>query len=375
MSARGLRVVHELFGQETTQVGVPPNSLPSAPSVRVPVGPADYIPPPTSIRTSTARPKPTNAAIPVARRADEQVLAGEAVLVASNRERMATVATVGTVNATVENMVFPTIGFAESFAARTAAGKEERVLVQAKIPDEVARWRPDGVVISGELTADELSGDFRDQSDRLTNVCVQGPTPFLRAVREKVGTRVYVLLIREAHIRFVPADAKGALTDETGSFLALVTWLEGKPREPTEVVCKGLKQMVSPGLPESFLQTVLGLNATVDLLGSAWQTSGGWWRAEAAGWSYRYDVATAREIMKDGPSDAFGGDLCRVVRGWTLGRVADNHSKLRGEASTTLVVGIGPAVVEHAAFERFAGDPARGLRVRVAAKTVLKQIL
>ena len=378
MSVRGLRVVHELFGQERTPVGFPLNSLPPAPSVRVPVGPAAAIPPPTTIRTSTARPKPSNAAIPVARRADEQVQVGEAVLVASNRERMATVATVAAVNAKLASEVFPDVGYSDyfpdySFAGRSAAGGEERVRIVSSIPDEVARWRPDGVVISGELTADELSGDFRDQSDRLTNVCVQGPTPFLRKVPEKVGTRVYVLLVREAHVRMVPAEALGGLYDATDGFPPLVAWLEGKPREATEVVCKGVEEIVVPGLKRSFLGTVKA--SPLDLLGSAWETAGGWWRAEAIGWSYRFQVATTKEIMQEGPSDAVGRDVCRVVRAWPLGRVADNNLKLRGEAATTLVVGVGPALVEHAAFERFAGDPARRLRVRVGAKTVLEQIL
>lgn len=373
MSVRGLRVVHELFGREKTPVGFPLNSLPSAPSARVPVGPAADIPPPTTIRTSTARPKPSNAAIPVARRADEQVLAGEVVLVANNRERTATVATVAAVNAKIANTVFPDLGSSDSFAGRSAAGSEQRVRLLNSIPDEVARWRPDGVAISGELTADELSGDFRDQSDRLVNVCVQGPTPFLRKVPENVGTRVYLLLVREAHVRMVPADAQGGLVDATADFPALVAWLEGKPREATEVVCKGINEVVVPGLNRSFLRTVNIFPS--DLLGSAWKTAGGWWRAEAIGWCYRFEVSTAKEIMKDGPSDAVGRDVCRVVRAWPLGRVADNNLKLRGEAATTLVVGVGPALVEHAAFERFAGDPARGLRVTVGAKTVLDQIL
>jgi hypothetical protein len=281
---------------------------------------------------------------------------------------------VGAVNAKLANTVFPDTGLSDSFAGRTAAGKEDRVRLMNSIPDEVARWRPDGVVISGELTADELSGDFRDQSDRLVNVCVQGPTPFLRKVPEKVGTRVYLLLIREAHVRMVPADAQGDLDDATADFPALVAWLEGKPREPTEVVCKGVNEMVVPGLKRSsFLRTVNDFPS--DLLGAAWKTAGGWWRAKTIGWSYRFEVATAKEIMKDGPSDAVGRNVCRVVRAWPLGRVADNNLKLRGEAATTLVVGIGPALVEHAAFDRFAGDPGRGLRVRVGAKTVLGQIL
>jgi len=312
----------------------------------------------------------------VARKTNEQVLAGEAVLVASDRERMATVATVGAVNAKIADMVFPTTGFTESFAGRTADGKQTRVFIKAEIPGEVARWRPDGVVISGELTAEELSGDFRDQSDRLVNVCVQGPTPLLRAVREKVGTRIYVLLVRESHIHFVPADSPGSRTDVSANFGALVGWLSGKPREATDVVCKGLQKLVSPGLGhESFLDVVLGYDSNVDLLGSAWYTTGGWWRAEAAGWSYRFEVATRKELMQNGPSDAIHSDVCRVVRAWPLGRVADNNPRLRGEAATTLVVGVGPAAVEHVGFERFVGDPGKGVRVKVSAKTVLNQIL
>ena len=387
MSATALRFVYEQFGPQKTDLGTPPAALPTAPSARVPVGPAAAVPAPDLIRTSTARPKPTNAVVPVARRADEQVEVGEPLFVAADRERLPTVATLAAVNAKIHERTYdapaPRMG---SFVGRTNAGVRQEVAVKFSLPEEVARWRPEGVCINAELTADELSGDFRDQSDRLVNVGVSGPTPLLKATRERVGTRVYVLLIREATIRFVPVDAQGTRLDNSSS-AQLVAWLEQQPRAPTEAVCEEVSQLVRTDLSAIRQQHFFKLRVSgavavgavtpgTPFVRLAWWTTKGWWAAEEAGWKYRFVLKTALEIERgdDVPSDAVNPERCVVVRAWPFGKILDNNFKLRGEQASVLHVCVGAPLYAHDAFDRFVGAPDQGVHRRVLEATVLAQI-
>ena len=99
---QGLRPVYEQFGAQIVSDGRSIDAF----SARVPVRPSCPIPSPDTIRTSTARPKPTNAAIPVARRTDTQVEVGEPLLVAAGRERLVVVATIRAVNAELADKVY-----------------------------------------------------------------------------------------------------------------------------------------------------------------------------------------------------------------------------------------------------------------------------
>ena len=353
MAVQGLRFVHEQFGPQKTQIGRPIDSLPAAPSVRVPVRPAGPVPSPDLIRTSTARPKPTNAAIPVARRANEQVQVGEPLLVAADRERLATVATIRAVNAELANKLYPALGPVNAPVGRSPNGDRQNVQISYPLPREVDRWRPDGVAINAELTADELSGDLRDQSDRMVNVCVSGPTPLLKATRERVGTRMYLLLIREVMIRFVPLENQGSATDNTSSDLA-ADWLSGRPRRPTDAICEDAHEILG-AMPRVDRRKWL---KEASQKGYVWQTAGEWWGTEIAGYRYRFVLETDLQISRgeDVPDNSFE-DVCRVVRAWPFGRILDNNAKLKGEQASTLHVCIGAPIFEHDAISRHVGDP------------------
>ena len=387
MSATVLRFVYEQFGPQKTDLGTPTAALPTARSARVPVGPAAAVPKPDLIRTSTARPKPTNAVVPIVRRSNEQVEAGELLFVAADRERLPTVATLAAVNAKIHERTYrdpaqrlqPRVG-------RDVNGARQQVTVKFALPEEVARWRPEGVAINAELTADELSGDFRNQSDRLVNVGVSGPTPLLKATRERVGTRVYVLLIREAMIRFVPLEAPGTLEDNSAS-VEVVKWLSEQPRAPTEAICEEVEHLVKRTLTPTGQQDwfklrvkgrvgVGGVTFLRPFTELAWNTPGGWWTAEEAGWKYRFVLKTSLEIERgdDVPSDAVGVERCAVVRAWPFGRIVDNNFKLRGEQASVLHVCVGAPLYAHDAFDRFVGAPDQGVHRRVPEATVLKQI-
>ena len=362
-----MQFLHEHFGHQKTSLGRPTGALPTPPSVGVPVRPSGPVPLPDLIRTSTARPKPTNAAVPVARRANEQVEVGEPLLVAADRERLATVATIRAVNAELADKFHNARAPIDVKVGRGPNGDPQGVKVHYPLPKEVTRWKPDGVAINAELTADELSGDWRNQSDRMVNVCVSGPTPFLKATRERVGTRVYLLLIREAGIRFVPLDDSTGLTVSTDT--DVVEWLERRPRRPTDAICEDVGEIF--GKLSKNARKAWRAAATK----SAWKASGGWWGVEKVGYQYRFVLETTLQISlgEDVPDNTLP-DVCCVVRAWPFGRILDNNAKLKGEQASTLHVCIGAPIFEHDTFSRHVGDPARGVYSTRQAATVLDQI-
>lgn len=375
MSLRGLSFVYEQFGPQKTDVGFPLRSLPTAESVRVPVGPAASIPPPNTIRTSTARPKPTNAVIPVARMADEQIMAGEVVLVAKNKNRMATVATLQTVNKMLDKPI-PAAAMINTTPARLADGRVDPTPVRVEgVPDEVARWTPDGVCVNAELNADELSGDALGMlgsrgAERLVNVAVAGgPTPLLKSVKEKTGAMVYVLLLREVHARFVPVTGS-TKPDGSDSLPELVAWLASLPPVPTQTLCKGVQIMLwDAARAAGFLGTLAQLlqTNTGALNNLHFVARGQQWEYDGGHVSYRFAVHTRAEIEQgDGlPGPLTDPAICRVVRAWPLGRITDSNFVLHGKPASTIAVCVGAPLFRHESFERNLGDPERGLRVTV----------
>lgn len=386
MSLRGLSFVYEQFGPQKTDVAFPLRSLPTAESVRVPVGPAASIPPPNTIRTSTARPKPTNAVIPVARMADEQIMAGEVVLVAKNKNRMATVATLRTVNQMLDRPIAgaPAIN---TTPARFADGRVDPTPVRVEgVPDEVARWTPDGICVNAELNADELSGDALGMfgsrgAERLVNVAVAGgPTPLLKSVKEKTGAMVYVLLLCETHARFVPVTGS-TKPDGSAGLPELVDWLASLPPVPTQILCKGVQRMLwdaaraagFPGTLTQLLQTNIGRLSTFHFVARGQQ-----WEYDGGHVTYRFAVHTRAEMDEgDGvPRPTTDPLICRVVRAWPLGRITDSNFQLHGKPASTVAVCVGAPLFRHDAFERNLGDPERGLRVRVdAVQNVIDRLL
>jgi hypothetical protein len=357
--------VYEQFGAQIVSDGRSIDAF----SARVPVRPSGPIPSPDTIRTSTARPKPTNAAIPVARRTDTQVEVGEPLLVAAGRERLAVVATIRAVNAELADKVYIDGGsFVSPVGRHQDTRAKEDVTILYELPPEVSRWRPDGVAINAELTADELSGDFRDRSDRMVNVCVSGPTPFLKETRERVGTRVYLLLIREPMVRFVPRDAKGPGNDRTLIDREVVEWLSKSPRRPTDVVCADVKAIMGNRNAKT---TKKWLKEAPNK--RAWQASGGWWGVELAGFRYQFVLLTTPEISLEGAVPDVPGACC-VVRAWHFGRIMDNNARLRGAQASTLHVCIGAPIFAHEAIGRHVGAPELGIYAESVGASVLDQI-
>ena len=161
-----------LNGGYKSEVGPPTSSLPASfRNPRQPLAPPAAVirKPSGPIPTSTARPKPSNAAIPYARTSPTQIDAGEIVLVntrsAQNQSRSTAVVGQG-VNSLCR------VDTVEEVNKLFASLPAHEAVFPDNLPGGVSSWVPDGVCIGWDKED--------DNGLNICNVCIgAGPTPIL----------------------------------------------------------------------------------------------------------------------------------------------------------------------------------------------------
>ena len=185
-----------------------------AQSARLPVGPSGKLPPLTVIPTSTQRPKPSNAAIPYTRTCAEMIPVGEIVLAEGRPEQvtlgngsknrstnLVEVKTIREVNQMIKQESGP-ITQTDYYPSRLLDGSVDTTApgFYWTPPPSVAKWVPDGVVISSE------EGDVGSSARTGTVAVGGGPTPLLNLPEtqtfkkkyDRVGMKVFVAV--EYHV-------------------------------------------------------------------------------------------------------------------------------------------------------------------------------
>jgi hypothetical protein len=202
--------------------------------------------PPGKVPTSTARPKPSNAAIPYARTAPKQIDAGEIVLVHTRSSQNQTRSSCAVGSGTNSLCRVATI---EDVNKSLAALPPHAAAAPDDLPGDVACWLPDGVAIG-----------FDEEDDKglnLCNVCVaNGPTPILNdlspernldrrifdktcgpPVRLFVGLRATRVVGDTWRFRFVRFSSgqveRGKLPDATANSFLVKAWQIGILVDPS----------------------------------------------------------------------------------------------------------------------------------------------
>jgi hypothetical protein len=156
-------------------------SLPS--SARLEVGPAGAIPTVSVVPTTSARPKPSNAAIPYARTSPTQLDAGTiAMLHAPRWSRAVPGAERGPVRSIVGHGTssFCTVKSIAQLNAHLANLTEQDN--KAEYDEATTVWSPDGVVINydgEEQSASAKMAETATTTWQIANVAISGPTPML----------------------------------------------------------------------------------------------------------------------------------------------------------------------------------------------------